>query len=276
MSWRLRLLVETILRLTPAVLGSTVFSIAGLSAAHACLRHELLVLFGSRARGEARHGSDWDFGYLADKRFDPLDLLPPDLRGSPGPFPGVPARGRRLLVRCRAGAASRLRCPPRRVGAMTLDRAMLAEKASALERHLGRIAERLPARPEDLLPASDASDTVILHLWQAVQLVIDLAMSTCVQLRLGAPATYADALRMLAQAGYLDQTSTGSVRTGRPMSGREHGSCEGFGAARPIPGGEPEPSQLCSWQPSEVDGRALFILRPVRSGPSRDELDRGR
>src|SRR5438552_824836 len=38
---------------------------------------ELLVLFGSRARGEARQGSDWDFGYLADERFDPLDLLLP-------------------------------------------------------------------------------------------------------------------------------------------------------------------------------------------------------
>lgn len=37
MSWRLRLSVETILRLTPAVLGSTVFSIAELCAAHACL-----------------------------------------------------------------------------------------------------------------------------------------------------------------------------------------------------------------------------------------------
>jgi hypothetical protein len=37
MSWRLRLSVERILRLTPAVLGSTVFSIAGLCAAHACL-----------------------------------------------------------------------------------------------------------------------------------------------------------------------------------------------------------------------------------------------
>jgi hypothetical protein len=37
MSWRLRLSVETILRLTPAVLGSTVFSIAGLCAAHVCL-----------------------------------------------------------------------------------------------------------------------------------------------------------------------------------------------------------------------------------------------
>jgi uncharacterized protein YutE (UPF0331/DUF86 family) len=89
---------------------------------------------------------------------------------------------------------------------MTLGRAMLAEKASALERHLDRIAERLPARPEDLLPASDASDTVILHRWQAVQLVIDLAMSACVQLKLGAPATYADVFRMLAQAGYLDQS----------------------------------------------------------------------
>jgi hypothetical protein len=37
MSWRPRLSVETIRRPTPAVLGSTVFSIAGLCAAHAWL-----------------------------------------------------------------------------------------------------------------------------------------------------------------------------------------------------------------------------------------------
>jgi hypothetical protein len=37
MSWRLRSSVETIRRLIPAVLGSTVFSIAELSAAHAWL-----------------------------------------------------------------------------------------------------------------------------------------------------------------------------------------------------------------------------------------------
>ena len=43
MSWRLRLSVETILRLTPAVLGSTVFSIAGLCAAHACLDDQALL-----------------------------------------------------------------------------------------------------------------------------------------------------------------------------------------------------------------------------------------
>jgi hypothetical protein len=37
MSWRLRVSVATILRLPTAVLRSTVFSIAGLCAAHACL-----------------------------------------------------------------------------------------------------------------------------------------------------------------------------------------------------------------------------------------------
>ena len=36
---------------------------------------KLLVIFGSRARGDARSDSDWDFGYLADKPFDPDSLL---------------------------------------------------------------------------------------------------------------------------------------------------------------------------------------------------------
>ncbi|MFY9826909.1 MAG: nucleotidyltransferase domain-containing protein [Thermoanaerobaculia bacterium] len=35
----------------------------------------LLVLFGSRARGESHPGSDWDFGYLADPDFDSSDFL---------------------------------------------------------------------------------------------------------------------------------------------------------------------------------------------------------
>jgi predicted nucleotidyltransferase len=35
----------------------------------------LLVLFGSRARGESHSGSDWDFGYLATRDFDPADFL---------------------------------------------------------------------------------------------------------------------------------------------------------------------------------------------------------
>lgn len=35
----------------------------------------LLVLFGSRARGEAHAASDWDFGYLADPTLDVDALL---------------------------------------------------------------------------------------------------------------------------------------------------------------------------------------------------------
>ncbi|HSS49205.1 MAG TPA: nucleotidyltransferase domain-containing protein [Thermoanaerobaculia bacterium] len=36
---------------------------------------ELLLLFGSRARGDAHSGSDWDFSYLAGAVFDPDDFL---------------------------------------------------------------------------------------------------------------------------------------------------------------------------------------------------------
>jgi uncharacterized protein YutE (UPF0331/DUF86 family) len=85
-----------------------------------------------------------------------------------------------------------------------LDLQLLAERAATVERHLRRIAERLPAKPSDLTPASDASDAVILHLWQAVQIVIDLALAACLELGLGTPAGYADAFRRLADAGVLD------------------------------------------------------------------------
>lgn len=53
-------------------------------------------------------------------------------------------------------------------------------------------------------PATDTSDAVILHLWQAVQVVIDLAVSACLHWNLGAPASYADAFRRLAGAGIID------------------------------------------------------------------------
>lgn len=35
----------------------------------------LLVLFGSRARGEASAHADWDFGFLADGSLDPLAIM---------------------------------------------------------------------------------------------------------------------------------------------------------------------------------------------------------
>ena len=85
-----------------------------------------------------------------------------------------------------------------------LDAAVLAERAMAVERHLRRVAERLPATASELQPATDASDAVILHLWQATQIVIDQAMRACLALDLGTPANYGDAFRLLQQAGVLD------------------------------------------------------------------------
>jgi uncharacterized protein YutE (UPF0331/DUF86 family) len=87
---------------------------------------------------------------------------------------------------------------------MSPDTAVLAEKVAAVERHLGRVADLLPNRPENLLPMTVESDAVILHLWQAVQVVIDLAVSTCVKSGLGSPTSYAEVFRKLSRAGSIE------------------------------------------------------------------------
>ena len=86
----------------------------------------------------------------------------------------------------------------------SLDRHTLAEKTAAIQRHLERVAARLPPDPSQLQPSTDASDAVILHLWQAVQIVIDLALAACLQANLGTPANYGEAFRKLQEAGWLD------------------------------------------------------------------------
>lgn len=87
-----------------------------------------------------------------------------------------------------------------------LDKEVLAEKTAAVERHLSRVSGRLPTEASRLLPSTDAADVVILHLWQAVQIVIDIALAACVGNNLGTPSSYADAFRRLAEAGTLDKT----------------------------------------------------------------------
>ncbi len=57
-----------------------------------------------------------------------------------------------------------------------------------------------------------ASDAVILHLWQATQIVLDLALSACVQLKLGTPAGYGDAFVRLQNAGLIDAALHGPAR----------------------------------------------------------------
>jgi uncharacterized protein YutE (UPF0331/DUF86 family) len=84
-----------------------------------------------------------------------------------------------------------------------IDRAVLAERALALEHHLARVAEKLPPGADGFLASSDASDAVILHPWQATQIVIDLAVSACVAHGSGTPKSYADAFRRLETAGLI-------------------------------------------------------------------------
>ena len=45
------------------------------AAARAAVGLDLFILYGSRARGDARRGADWDFGYLADEATDVPGLL---------------------------------------------------------------------------------------------------------------------------------------------------------------------------------------------------------
>ena len=86
-----------------------------------------------------------------------------------------------------------------------LDRAVLAERTAAVHRHLERVAARLPPRAEDFAAATDASDAVVLHLWQATQIVIDVAVSACVRFDLGSPQTYAGAFRLMQAKGMIDE-----------------------------------------------------------------------
>jgi uncharacterized protein YutE (UPF0331/DUF86 family) len=85
-----------------------------------------------------------------------------------------------------------------------LDRTLLAERTLAVTRHLERVAAKLPPNADDLRVNTDEADTVILHLWQATQIVIDLAVSASVALGGGTPSTYGDAFRRLADAGVIE------------------------------------------------------------------------
>lgn len=92
-----------------------------------------------------------------------------------------------------------------------VDPSVLAERLASVQRHLRRVADQLPERPEQLAAEPSASDAVVLHLWQAVQITIDLALSWCVRAGLGAPPTYGDAFRRLAAAELLDGDLAGRL-----------------------------------------------------------------
>lgn len=88
---------------------------------------------------------------------------------------------------------------------MSVDLATFAEKAAAVERHLERVHTYLPASADELQPSSIQLDVVLLHLWKAAQITLDLAMSVAVRLHLGTPRSYAESFRTLTSAGVLKQ-----------------------------------------------------------------------
>ena len=92
-----------------------------------------------------------------------------------------------------------------------LDSVVLAQKVATVRRHLARVAERLPRTAAELEPATDASDAVILHLWQATQIIIDVAVATCVQMNLAYPVNYADAFRVLERHGVIEAELAGRL-----------------------------------------------------------------
>lgn len=59
--------------MSPAANADTLATLQGLAARTPGL--DLLMLFGSRARGDAHDASDWDFGYLAASTVDVPSLL---------------------------------------------------------------------------------------------------------------------------------------------------------------------------------------------------------
>jgi uncharacterized protein YutE (UPF0331/DUF86 family) len=196
----------------------------------------LLLFHGSRARGDA-HAVGLGLRLLADAGFDPgdltarlaehlhadrIDLVDLDRAGALLRFRA--ARDGFVVAERAPGEFERFwlaavdtwcdlapvlkpayRRPGRGLPVSPLDEAVLAERAAALERHLTRVGERLPASDADFRGSTDAADAVILHLWQATQIVIDLAVSACVARAIGTPQTYADAFRRLERAGVIER-----------------------------------------------------------------------
>ncbi|WP_425414668.1 type VII toxin-antitoxin system HepT family RNase toxin [Pseudonocardia spinosispora] len=87
----------------------------------------------------------------------------------------------------------------------------LAERSSAVESHLRRMADHLSPEPDSLRATSADNDATVLHLSQAIQIASDLALSSTIRLGLCCPATYGDAFRVLGVAGIIDHDLSGRL-----------------------------------------------------------------
>lgn len=93
-----------------------------------------------------------------------------------------------------------------------LDTQTLAEKAAAVQRHLLRVAQNVPAAHERLTPDTSQTDTVLFHLWLATQLVLDIASALVVRLGFSSPPTYASTFAILQEHGVIDAALADRLR----------------------------------------------------------------
>lgn len=84
-----------------------------------------------------------------------------------------------------------------------VDPELMRERSRVLEGHLGRIEAALPADALAFKRGTDTADVVSLHLLFGIQVVLDLAVFCCIHFGLQAPASYGDAVALLAHAGRL-------------------------------------------------------------------------
>ena len=77
---------------------------------------------------------------------------------------------------------------------------------TVLQMHLDRVKEHLPQKPKDFKPGEDASDIVILHLGQAIQMVMDVALRLCSRLYLGSPPNHQEAFHKLSSDGFIEKS----------------------------------------------------------------------
>ena len=84
-----------------------------------------------------------------------------------------------------------------------IDASLLRDRNRVLEAHLVRLRAALPADPAEFERGAVAVDTVSLHLFLSIQIVLDLSVFACIHFGLQAPASYDDAVARLAHAGRI-------------------------------------------------------------------------
>jgi uncharacterized protein YutE (UPF0331/DUF86 family) len=86
-----------------------------------------------------------------------------------------------------------------------VDPDLLRRKVAQVLHHVARLRRHVSISPQDLRGNEDLYNGVLMDLQQAIQGCLDLALHACVDDKLGAPTSAAEAFALLVRAGYIDE-----------------------------------------------------------------------